>query len=32
MAAMTDAELVARHAGRAPRYTSYPTAPHSAPL
>ena len=25
---MTDAELVARYDGRAPRYTSYPTAPH----
>ena len=25
---MTDAELIARYDGRAPRYTSYPTAPH----
>ena len=25
---MTDTELVARYDGRAPRYTSYPTAPH----
>jgi len=28
---MTDAELVARYDGRAPRYTSYPTAPHFTP-
>src|SRR5574337_960035 len=26
--AVNDAELIARHDGRAPRYTSYPTAPH----
>ena len=26
-----DAELVARYDGRAPRYTSYPTAPHFTP-
>jgi oxygen-independent coproporphyrinogen-3 oxidase len=25
---MTDADLIARYDGRAPRYTSYPTAPH----
>src|SRR5574337_1351707 len=29
--AATDAELVARYDGRAPRYTSYPTAPHFTP-
>ena len=29
--AMNDAELVARYDGRAPRYTSYPTAPHFSP-
>ncbi len=28
---MTDAELIARYDGRAPRYTSYPTAPHFSP-
>ncbi len=28
---MTDAELIARHDGRVPRYTSYPTAPHFRP-
>ncbi len=28
---MIDAELVARYDGRAPRYTSYPTAPHFSP-
>ena len=27
-----DAELIARYDGRAPRYTSYPTAPHFTPL
>jgi len=29
--ALSDAELVARYDGRAPRYTSYPTAPHFTP-
>ena len=28
---MTPADLVARYDGRAPRYTSYPTAPHFSP-
>ena len=28
---MNDADLVARYDGRAPRYTSYPTAPHFSP-
>ena len=28
---MNDAELVTRYDGRAPRYTSYPTAPHFSP-
>lgn len=28
---MTDAELIARHDARLPRYTSYPTAPHFGP-
>src|SRR5271169_3741172 len=31
IAAATEAELVARYDGRAPRYTSYPTAPHFTP-
>ena len=28
---MTEADLIARYDGRAPRYTSYPTAPHFTP-
>ncbi len=28
---MTELDLVARYDGRAPRYTSYPTAPHFSP-